>query len=282
MLGAWPLDAEDVPDFQGRLKEHLIKAMREAKLYTSWVEPDAVYEDALLTFVDALFDREVSSEFLDDFSAFQSRIARLGALNSLSQTLIKFTAPGVPDTYQGNEIWDFSFVDPDNRRPVDYQRRSSMLDRIITPDLMRGELLEYLTTTWQKGHPKLFLTQQLLALRRRLPELFAYGSYERCTVEGERTKNVFSYVRTWQNQQILVVAPLLVTAVVDDGATLSAKHRWGDTVVTFPPNLSVEARDLFTGALLPQFTSGPNTVLKVRDVLRTFPCAVIELTENAV
>jgi (1->4)-alpha-D-glucan 1-alpha-D-glucosylmutase len=155
LIGAWPLDQNEVDQFRRRLHEYVIKAVREAKEHSSWGEPDAVYEDALMSFLDSLFNSDRSGAFLADFTAFQGYVARVGALNSLSQTLIKLTSPGVPDIYQGSELWDLSLVDPDNRRPVDYQRRQQELagfDRAAS----RGELLDELMANWSDGRINLF------------------------------------------------------------------------------------------------------------------------------
>src|SRR5438094_2631678 len=149
----------------------MIKAAREAKLRTSWTESDAPYEEALLHFVRSALEPRDNNLFLGDFIEFQRPVARFGLLNSLSQTLCKLTAPGVPDIYQGNEIWDFSLVDPDNRRAVDYKRRREMLEAlpVAAPDeLMRS---------WPDGRIKMFLTRHILQFRREHGDLFQRGEY---------------------------------------------------------------------------------------------------------
>ena len=124
LVGAWPIDAE-------RLKAYLLKALREAKVHTSWINPNARYDEAIAKFAEAILDPARSAAFLDDFAPFQARVAHFGALSSLGQELLKLTAPGVPDFYQGTELWDLSLVDPDNRRPVDYDRRAAMLKDVV-------------------------------------------------------------------------------------------------------------------------------------------------------
>jgi (1->4)-alpha-D-glucan 1-alpha-D-glucosylmutase len=276
MLGAWPLNPADVADFQERLKTFMIKATREAKTYTNWLEPNSVFEDALLSFVDALFDREQSAEFFDDFARFHRYIARLGAFNSLSQSLIKFTVPGVPDIYQGNETWDFSLVDPDNRRRIDYLPRSRAFDSLIGDGRLRDELLFDLITNWRDGRIKLFLTHQLLVSRGCHPELYAHGSYEPCPVQGERQRHVVAYVRTHENAHLLVVAPVLLATLVDEGTALSASQHWGDTWVTLPSGWGGAVHDLLGGGSVPTMRNADGLQVKLSDVMRMFPGALLE------
>ena len=159
LVGAWPIDAE-------RLTAYLLKATREAKVHTSWINPNKPYDEALARFAQAILDRQRSAAFLDDFMPFQMRVAHFGALNSLAQTLIKLTAPGVPDFYQGTELWDLSLVDPDNRRPVDWALRRRLLDELehalhAAPD--RGALAHELWTKKDDARVKLFVVREGLA-----------------------------------------------------------------------------------------------------------------------
>ncbi len=134
LLGAWPLDVPAPGErgpFVKRIQDYMQKAMREAKVRTGWTDPNEEYECAVRSFIADILDPEKSAEFLAGFLPFQNRINHFGMLNSLSQTLLRLTAPGVPDTYQGTELWDFSLVDPDNRRPVDYGKRRSMLRELV-------------------------------------------------------------------------------------------------------------------------------------------------------
>jgi (1->4)-alpha-D-glucan 1-alpha-D-glucosylmutase len=274
LIGAWPLDQNEVDQFRGRLHEYVIKAVREAKEHSSWGEPDAVYEDALMSFLDSLFNSDRSGAFLADFTAFQGYVARVGALNSLSQTLIKLTSPGVPDIYQGSELWDLSLVDPDNRRPVDYQRRQQELagfDRAAS----RGELLDELMANWSDGRIKLFLIQSCLKLRERSPAVFRDGSYTAIRARGKHVERLFSYVRTYQNDSVLVVAPRLCTAIIDDGAALSATRSWGDTNLPLPAGWAGKATDLFSGEQIPIVNVQGAPSLLVSDVMRHFPVGLV-------
>ena len=194
-------DAE-IEEFRERVKAYLIKASREAKTYTTWTEPSDVYEDALLSFVDAIFNPDDSGEFLADFKELQEIVSRAGACNSVSQTLLKLTVPGVPDMYQGTDLWDFSLVDPDNRRPVDYERRMSSLHRF---DDLSGSWLEDLLSNWRDGQIKLLVAQRALQLRQEKPGLFNEGSYCPCEVRGPKAKHVIAFARIGDGDGALIV-----------------------------------------------------------------------------
>jgi (1->4)-alpha-D-glucan 1-alpha-D-glucosylmutase len=179
LLGAWPLEElveEGLAVFRERIRAYMEKALREAQANTSWTNVNEEYEEAVANFVDALLSGTETNLFLEEFLPFQRKVARLGALNSLSQTLLKLTAPGVPDVYQGNELWDFSLVDPDNRRPVDYGLRNGLLADLkrMDPADARSVLEE---DAWEDGRPKLYLTWKALELRRDMAELFERGEY---------------------------------------------------------------------------------------------------------
>jgi (1->4)-alpha-D-glucan 1-alpha-D-glucosylmutase len=158
LLGAWPLERRD-ESFLERMQAYALKAAREGKQETSWLNPHQAYEAGLQTFIARILDRSTSGEFLNSFEALAQRIALLGALNSLSQMTLKATMPGVPDFYQGTEFWDFSLVDPDNRRPVDFSERAAVLARVENPDW------DGLVQSWPDGHLKLAWTRHLLKLR---------------------------------------------------------------------------------------------------------------------
>ena len=182
LLGAWPLEAMDdqaFAAFRDRIRAFMAKAIHEAKVHSSWQNPNPEYDEAIDQFILALLDREGNREFLDDFVAFQRFVSHHGLINSLAQTLLKIAAPGVPDTYQGTEVWDFSLVDPDNRRPVDYRHRASMLDDLVNrfddPGNGPAGLCRDLIATPADGRIKLYTTWRALAVRRHYPGLFSVG-----------------------------------------------------------------------------------------------------------
>ncbi|MHB8268549.1 malto-oligosyltrehalose synthase [Bradyrhizobium sp.] len=188
LVGAWPLDARDEP-FLERMQAYALKAAREGKQETSWLNPHAAYEAGLRTFLARILDPGLSAEFLDSLQSFTQRTSLLGALNSLSQITLKATMPGVPDFYQGTEFWDFSLVDPDNRRPVDFAARAAALASVETPDW------EGLAQNWTDGRIKLAWTRHLLKLRAELTDVFAYGDYEPLEVIGPHRDHAVAFAR---------------------------------------------------------------------------------------
>ncbi|HEX3068966.1 MAG TPA: malto-oligosyltrehalose synthase [Thermoanaerobaculia bacterium] len=223
LIGIWPLDERELPSLPDRLQQYLEKAAREAKNHTSWIAPDHQYEEALLGFSAAILS---DHEFRTDFLRFQKRIAFYGFLNSLSQVVLKATAPGTPDFYQGTELWDFSLVDPDNRRTVDYARRRAMLQAVksVSPDTLLHR--------WEDGRIKMFVTCKLLEIRARHADLFRDGSYEPI----DAGPNTIAFIRRHHNDVVLVAVPRLVAKVVKPGklpigdvwanATLTTAGKW--------------------------------------------------------
>jgi (1->4)-alpha-D-glucan 1-alpha-D-glucosylmutase len=188
LVGAWPL-AERDDSFLERMQAYALKAAREGKQETSWLNPHATYEAGLRVFLERILDRSISAEFLDSLQAFTQRTSLLGALNSLSQITLKATMPGVPDFYQGSEFWDFSLVDPDNRRPVDFAARRSALASTEVPDW--GSLAQH----WTDGRIKLAWTRHLLKLRTELAEVFTRGDYQPLQVIGPHREHVIAFAR---------------------------------------------------------------------------------------
>jgi (1->4)-alpha-D-glucan 1-alpha-D-glucosylmutase len=259
LLGAWPLEpygAEEYGAFLRRVQAYLEKAMREAKVHTSWTSPDADYESAVKEFVARLLDGKSGGEFLRDFRPFQKRVADLGLLNSLSQTLLKIAAPGVPDTYQGTELWDFSLVDPDNRRPVDYAKRQEML-RLLAAGADPAELLR----RKEDGRVKLYVTWKALTARRERAGLFSEGEYLPAEITGARRDNVFAFARRRGGRVAVVAVPRLVTGLGGG---------WGDTRIELPlspPRL----RDVLTG----RSVEPDGSTLSAATLFASFPVALL-------
>ena len=233
LLGAWPPDLapDDIERMRGlaeRLAAYMIKAVREGKQQSSWSNPNTAYEAALQPFVQTVLDAARPNPFISEFRNFVESRARLGAINSLSQLVLKLTVPGVPDMYQGGELWDFSLVDPDNRRPIDWGARRALLDDI------RGASPADLAANWRDGREKLFVTRQLLELRRMHPELFAEGDYQPLDVEGERSGHLCAFARTRGRESIAVAVPRLVHRLYQDGGSVN----WGDTEMSLPSGRS--------------------------------------------
>ncbi len=241
LVGAWPLTKE-------RTVAYIQKASKEAKTHTSWLAPNTAYDEALVGFVESIFEDAQFGQMLEDFVA---PLIAPGRVNSLAQTLLKLTAPGIPDVYQGTELWDLSLVDPDNRRPVDYRQRIGLLGEL------GGLKVEDILARDDEGLPKLFLIRRALKLRRQLPEAFgAEASYEPLAAAGTAAENVVAFTR-WG--VVATVVPRLVLGVRDG---------WGDTTVELPAGAW---KNVFTG----EPVAGGSVPLG--DLLARFPVALLRL-----
>lgn len=269
LLGCWPpsLSPGDKPGmeaFLARLLRWQEKAIREAKLRTTWSAPNSDYEAACRAFLTGLASADNMQELRSDIAAAAAAIAPAGVINSLSQTLLRMTSPGVPDLYQGTEFWDFSLVDPDNRQPVDFPARRAALANAgqASPD----ELL----AQWQDGRIKQWLIQRTLNLRKQCPALFAQGDYQPLVVEGERAEHLIAFVREHQGSYLLVIAPRLSVPLLGDSELpLIPTTAWGDTSVLLPEHL---ASQVFHDGLadLPGYQA-PSSRLLVADLLAGLP-----------
>jgi (1->4)-alpha-D-glucan 1-alpha-D-glucosylmutase len=235
LVGAWPIDVE-------RITAYMKKAVREAKVHTSWTKPDEAYERGLRNFIRAVMEDQ---NFHIDLERFVTGLVTPGRINSLAQTLIRLTAPGIPDIYQGTELWDLSLVDPDNRRPVDFTLRRSLLEEL--PRCPPEEMLK----RSEEGLPKLWVIRQVLHFRRLRSELFGrQGSYRPLYATGSRADHVVAFIR---GEGAITVTPRFVVRLNDD---------WTDTVLELPPG---HWRNSLTGEL---FAGG---TVSMQDVLARFP-----------
>ena len=243
LLGTWPVNTHSQAEqtasaeYVARIQAYMAKALNEAKLNTSWIRPNEDWLGAMRDFVAKILERSSKNKFLPNFFPVVEEIARLGASNSLTQTLLRLTSPGVPDIYQGNEIWDFSLVDPDNRRPVDYRHRREMLASIgkAKPE----ELLQ----SWPDGRIKMFLTQRVLQFRREHVDLFQYGDYLPLRASGNLADCCISFARQLHDEWIVVIAPRLSSRI----GFPPVGERWKDTSLELPSTFSLgNMRELFT------------------------------------
>jgi (1->4)-alpha-D-glucan 1-alpha-D-glucosylmutase len=281
LIGAWILgaqSAEESAEFVGRIQAYMLKAVHEAKVHTSWVNPNKAYDDAVQEFVARILD-EKNGAFLKDFRTFQSRISHYGLFNSLSQTLLRLTAPGAPDSYQGTELWDFSLVDPDNRRPVDYAKRREMLDALRKRIETDGEnlcgLARELVEARQDGRIKLYVTHRALQCRRDSPGLFADGGYLPLEVEGPRKESAFGFARNKEGKWALVVVPRLMTRLTPTMDVLPTGAVWEETMLRLPQTAYGKRwRNVFTGEVLTPSESNSLT-LPLTDVFAHFPLALL-------
>jgi (1->4)-alpha-D-glucan 1-alpha-D-glucosylmutase len=276
VLGAWPLEPvkpEEYTAFVGRVQEYLTKALHEAKVHSSWINPDAAYDEAVKQFAARVLDPKASAAFHADCRPLRQRISHYGLLNGLGQVLLKLTAPGVPDIYQGSELWDFSLVDPDNRRPVDYTLRRRLLaelrERAAGPDLaaLIRELLEHK----QDGRVKLYVTTRGLHCRRDHPGLFTTGDYLPLSVAGSAQTHAFGFARQHEGTTAVVVVPRLLTTLCPDPPALPLGKVWGDTRLTLPDGMAGRTwRNVFTG----ETVQSRDGTLALAEVLATFPVAL--------
>jgi (1->4)-alpha-D-glucan 1-alpha-D-glucosylmutase len=282
LIGAWPFGGGDdalSEEFFARIQRYVVKAAREAKLNTSWTEPDQSYAEALEKFVADVLAGDDTAPFLKDFAPFARRIARVGVVHSLAQTLLKLTAPGVPDVYQGCELWDLSLVDPDNRRPVDYGLRSRLLGGMrdeLAAGSNRAEVARDLFANPDDGAIKLYLTWTVLNHRKLDPELYAQGSYRPVEVEGERRNNVLGFARSSEARSVVTLAPRLVAGLMTGDTPPLGPTVWGDTRVVLPDGIgSGQWRELLTG--VPIADRGG---IMVSELFQVLPVALLVSTEH--
>jgi (1->4)-alpha-D-glucan 1-alpha-D-glucosylmutase len=283
LLGAWPIEALDdqgFETFRQRIRAFMGKAIHEAKVNSSWLNPDPDYDEAIDQFVVAILDREANRAFLEDFATIQRIVSHHGFLNSLAQTVLKLASPGVPDTYQGTELWDFSLVDPDNRRPVDYGLRARLLSDLATwhedPGTGPAGLARDLVANLEDGRIKLYTHWRTLAARREFPALFASGEYQPLNSLGTRAEHVFAFLRRDGANLGLVAVPRLTTKLVaPDDLPLGTKI-WADTELELngvPPG--TEFRSIFTGARVRAAPRGQTAAVRAADLFASFPFAIL-------
>ncbi len=272
LLGAWPLEgwrAAAGEEFRTRIRDYMLKAIREAKWHTRWSEPNPEYERAVTDFVDALLDAGQSQEFLRTFEEFQRPISRAAMWSSLSQIVLKVTSPGVPDFYQGNELWDYSLVDPDNRRPVDYARRQHLLATLGTA----SDLPEWIERI-EDGRLKLWVTRQCLHLRRRRSAVFAEGGYHPAVAEGERADQLIAAGRAHETGAVLAVVGRFFLRFADGAVTGSP---WQATTVVVPPELHAGSyEDVLSGKI---HELSPGQPKPVSELFQTLPLVLLERVE---
>jgi (1->4)-alpha-D-glucan 1-alpha-D-glucosylmutase len=283
LIGVWPIgqmNKDEYEFFKKRIKDYMLKASKEAKVNTSWINPNAIYEDALSVFIDTIMSNPSDNKFLKDFLPFQKKISYYGIFNSLSQALLKITSPGVPDFYQGTEIWNLSLVDPDNRRPVDYSMRIRMLEELKKreSEISLSELARDLIANRDNGMIKLYLIYKALNYRRENREIFENGEYLTIEVIGEKANNVCTFARRLGNSTLLVIAPRLFAGLMQQKEDLPfGKEVWKDSSIIVPFDVpGVRYRNIFTGETLTAVMHKGATVLYLSEIISDFPVALME------
>ncbi len=279
LLGTWPLEpmtAEQEDESRGRIVGYMHKAMREAKVYTSWINPSERHEEAMTRFVEAVLAPD-NRPFRQDFLALHRLVARYGIYNSLAQLTLKIGAPGVPDFYQGTEVWDFSLVDPDNRRPVDYERRRRLLETLDAARRQEGPAAVAADLAASgDDRLKLYATTCLLRFRREHRDIFEAGAYQPLSVTGTRADHVFAFARVAGPHHVIVAVPRLVAGLAPDADVPPYGERaWGDTMIdvgALPP--ATGYHHALTGACIPMPGDGTRGV-RAADVFAAFPVAML-------
>ncbi len=272
LIGAWPFRKDEEGPFRERMRGYLVKAVREAKVHTVWVKPDQAYEEGYLGHLDRLLDPDPANPFLASFLPFQKKIAWYGICNSLSQTLLKLTSPGIPDFFQGGELWDLNLVDPDNRRPVDYGLRRTYLAGIREREGkdLPGLLAEMLDGP-QNGRCKQYLIYRALKTRAEFQAVYQSGEYLPIAMEGPRKENALAFARALGKSCCVTVTPRLVAGLVPEGRLPLGREVWGETRLRLPVEGATSWRDSISGKELEAVDGS----LLLGDVLERFPTALL-------
>ncbi|MDA4118635.1 MAG: malto-oligosyltrehalose synthase, partial [Thaumarchaeota archaeon] len=279
--GSWPFDQFELPGYADRIVAYMLKASKEAKQHTSWVDPQQGYEAALERFVRSILKRGRENPFLADFLTFEERVASFGILNSLSQLVLKLTSPGVPDVYQGTEVWDFSLVDPDNRRRVDFSKRSTMLDELDRGAETAGEeglagFASRLMSHPEDGRVKMFVLSRTLAYRRRHLDLFTKGDYASVQCVGPRKHHVCAFSRRSREESVLVIAPRFFAVLgAEKWPLVDSERVWSGTRLLMGEGPPAKYRDLFTGKQVETTCEGKDRWVDLEETLKMFPVAIL-------
>jgi (1->4)-alpha-D-glucan 1-alpha-D-glucosylmutase len=280
LAGSWPVDfdvQEQRNNYIARIRQYMAKAVHEAKVNLSWINDDPGYVEALQHFVEKILtpmDGGGASNFLAQFQAFLPPVKFFGAINSLAQRLLMITSPGNPDIYQGTELWDFSLVDPDNRRPVDFELRQRLLAEL---DRRTGgsdlpDLCAELLNAYQDGRIKLWTTMQALRLRRERRELFQLGAYIPLAATGPRQRHVVAFAREHKNQVAIAAVPRLSYTLAGGALRAPLGDLWETTEVPVPPHTGEFLENVFTGE---KIRVSANRSLLCNSLFVHFPVALL-------
>lgn len=269
LIGSYPMPGTAEEDYPDRLCAYLEKALREGKVRSDWAAPDESYEQLVKDFAINLLHPAAS--FLENFAGLHRKVADFGILNSLSQLLLKFTSPGIPDTYQGTELWDFSLVDPDNRRPVAYQQREQWLQELISA-------ASSLSACWPDrytGKIKLLLLHQLLLLRKSMPDLFALGEYIPLQVKGKYASHIFAFARKQELHWLITVIPLHLPQLMENVEEVFNAD-WENTRIILPAHAPLKWQNLLTG----EKGTAEDLALPVTDIFNEFPLGLLQMEQK--
>jgi len=282
LVGVWPFDSAPLHgEFIDRITIYMLKTIREAQVHSSWINPNVAYEKATTGFVQGILTATQRNHFPEELSKLTAETSRIGAFNSLSQHLLKLTAPGVPDIYQGTEFWDFSLVDPDNRRAVDFSQRTKLL-KVLKRRKPGPKLAARLLDDLASGAIKLFITQRQLAHRAVNAGLYAFGDYTPLEVVGPLAAHVVAFHRVVDGSELIVVVPRLIGSLVRKPAASPVGEIWRDTIIVLPAGAVASSyENIFTGRQLTTRLLEETPALDLADVLADLPVASLERIEAA-
>ncbi len=269
LIGSYPFNSVEIKKYLQRIKQYLSKAMREAKEHSSWTQVDTEYESAVYSFIENIFD---NSEFFDDFLSFQKKIAFFGVYNSLSQVLLKITSPGIPDFYQGTELWDLFLVDPDNRQPVDYNLRRDFLTEVIEKDTEeRISYLQNILKNPSDGKIKIFMVYKALQLRNEKPEIFNEGNFIPIEAGGKYKENIIVYARNTEDDFVITIVPRFLTNIVEENNLPVDRDIWDDTYIKLNKiNPGSSIKNYFSGEIFER-----NDKISVGEIFKNFPYGLL-------
>jgi len=276
LVGTYPLHiSPEADNYASRFEDYMLKAIREAKVHTSWADPQETYEQAVTHFVQSILQDE---EFLNGFLPFVRKIARLAVTYSLGQTLLKITTPGVPDIYQGCEYWDLSMVDPDNRRPVDYADRQRKLENLEKSfEEKPVDLIQQLSNNMEQPDIKMFLLWRALNERKRHEQLFKKGEYVPLKTGGKHASHVLAFMRQYKNQRMITVIPLNIIALLEKGRYLPiGEQAWKDTYLLLPNQIEGRWENTFTQEQI----EDEQGKLFLKNICRHFPVGLLVSSGN--
>jgi (1->4)-alpha-D-glucan 1-alpha-D-glucosylmutase len=268
LIGSYPFEGGSDEKYFNRIKDYLTKAVREAKEHSSWTKPDIEYESAMHSFLENLLNSD--NEFLNDFIPFQKKVTFYGVYNSLAQTLVKIVSPGIPDFYQGTELWDLFLVDPDNRRPVDYEIRRNYINEIAETKSIKISYLQDLLLNPANGKVKMFITYKALHVRNENLQVFNNGNFIPLEVKGKFKNNIIAFARKFEENFVITVAPRFLTNIVKENELPVGNNYWGDTYINLSNFNSQAFKNNFTGE---EFTNKDKVF--IGEIFKNFPFALI-------
>ena len=282
LAGVFPageLNSSNLAGIKERVLNYMLKAVREAKVHTSWINANQGYEEAVSGFIERALSPKSGSSFLAEFAAFHKEVALAGAVNSLSQLTLKLTSPGVPDIYQGCELMDFSLVDPDNRRPVDFELRNRLLMEMerTFDGLESARQCEAAKSLWMEPEQpklKLYITWRILSHRKNARDLYIRGTYQPLETGGPMADRLIAFAREQEGRSLLVIVPRWNARITGDENSSIDEDPWKNTWVKAAGG-ALELGNLFTGAKVPAVINGDSTLIYASDIFADFPVAVL-------